>query len=119
MVQSNVILFGWNRPIPGREGLAAELFTHTVSYFEKQKSAGKLESWQPVFLRDHGGDLNGFFLLNGSHANLDTIVSSDEFVDINLKAVHCLTGVGVIQGFGGNTVQEMMTRWIKMIPPAR
>lgn len=116
MVQSNVILFGWNRAVPGREGMAAELFAHTVGYFEKQKAAGKLESWQPVFLQRHGGDLNGFFLLTGTHANLDAIATSDEFVDITMRADQYLTGVGVIQGYSGNTVQDLMARWTKLIP---
>ena len=116
MVQSNVIVFGWNRAVPGREGMAAELFAHTVSYFEKQKASGKLESWTPVFLARHGGDLNGFFLLQGTHANLDAMVSSDEFLDINMRADQYLTGVGIIPGYTGATVQELMTRWTKTIP---
>jgi hypothetical protein len=116
MVQSNVILFGWNHAIPGREPMAAELFAHTVSFFDKQKSAGKLESWQPVFLTRHGGDLNGFFLLQGTHANLDALISSDEFIDITMRADQYLTGVGVIQGYTGNVVQDLMGRWTKTIP---
>ena len=116
MVKSNVILFGWNRSVVGREGLAAELFAHTVSFFEKQKQTGKLESWTPVFLNRHGGDLNGFFILTGTHENLDAIKTSDEFVDITMRADQYLTGVGVIDGFTGNQIQELMTRWQKTIP---
>ena len=116
MVQSNVLMFGWNHPIQGREGLAGELFAHTTSFFEKQKSGGKLENYQPVFLSSHGGDLNGFFLLTGTHAQLDTLVSNDEFVDIIMRAGHALTNVGVVHGYAGNVIPELMSRWIKTIP---
>jgi hypothetical protein len=117
MIQSNVILFGWNRPIVGREGMAAELFAHTVNFYEKLKSSNNIENYQPVFLASHGGDLNGFFLVTGTHAQLDTLQSSDEFVDIVTRAGLYLEGVGVIEGYVGNTVQDLMTRWTKAIPP--
>jgi len=116
MVQTNLVLFGWNRSIPGREGMAAELFAHTMSFFEKLKSSNALESYEPVFLTRHGGDLNGFFLLKGTHLQLDTMLSSDEFVDINMRAEQYLEGVGVITGFTGNVVGDLMQRWVKTIP---
>ena len=116
MVQSNAILFGWNTPVVGREGIAGELFAHTVNYFEKLKVGSQLESYEPVFLSSHGGDLNGFFLLRGTHVQLDTLKSSDEFIDITLRAGMCLTNVGVIDSFVGPVINDMMTRWMKSIP---
>lgn len=116
MLQSNGIMFGWNRPVVGREGMAAELFTRTVSYFEKQKSMGTIESWEPVFLANHGGDLNGYFLIRGTHAQLATMKSSDEWLELVMRASQCLTNVGTIEAYTGNTVQDLMTRWTKTIP---
>jgi len=116
MIQNNAILFGWNAPVVGREPVAGELFAHTVNYFEKLKSSNLLESYEPVFLGSHGGDLNGFFLLKGTHVQLDTIRSSDEFVDIVMRAGMCLTNVGVIDSYVGSTITEMMSRWMKSIP---
>ena len=92
MVQTNALVFGWNRPM------------------------GKIESWEPVFLNLHGGDFNGFFLIKGTHAQLDTFTSSDEFVDLLIKADLYLTNVGVNTAYTGSTVQEMMSRWAKSIP---
>ena len=116
MMQSNAILFGWNVPVVGRESMAGELFAQTVSYFEKSKSSGNLDTYETVFIGAHGGDLNGFFLLKGTHAQLETLRSSDEFVDIVVRAGLCLTNVGVIDSYTGNTVHEMMARWMKAIP---
>ncbi|MBA3454676.1 MAG: hypothetical protein H0T42_16435 [Deltaproteobacteria bacterium] len=109
-------MFGWNRPITGREGMAAELFMHTVNFFEKLKRANSLESFEPIFLVDHGGDLGGYFLLKGTHDQLDTLKSNDEWVEIVMRAGHSLTGVGIIDCFTGTTVPELMARWTKTIP---
>jgi hypothetical protein len=117
MVQSNAILFGWNRPVVGREAIAGELFAHTVNFFERLKTQNQLESYEPVFLNPHGGDLNGFFLLKGTHVQLETLRTSDEFVDITMRAGMCLSNVGVIESFvGTTTINDVMTRWMKAIP---
>jgi hypothetical protein len=117
MVQSNVIMFGWNRAVPGREGMASELFAHTVNCFDKWKASGMIESCEPMFLANHGGDLNGFFLIKGNHTQLMSLKCTDEWVDIQLRASQCLTGVGAIEGYCGAQVPEVMTRWTKVIPP--
>jgi hypothetical protein len=116
MVQSNAILFGWNTVVVGRESIAGELFAHTVNFFEKLKTTNLLESYETVFVNAHGGDLNGFFLLKGTHVQLDTLKSSDEFIDITLRAGMCLTNVGVIDSFVGPVINDMMSRWMKSIP---
>ena len=119
MIQSNAILFGWNNVVVGREGIAGELFAHTVNFFEKLKTTNLVESYEPVFLGHHGGDLNGFFLIKGTHVQLDTLKTSDEFIDITMRAGMCLSNVGVIDTYVGNTVNELMGRWMKNIPATR
>jgi len=115
-IENNAYIFGWNRAIVGREGVAGELFGTTVAYFEKLQKTGKLESFEPVFLAVHGGDLNGFFYLKGTAANLHWVSQDDEFVDILLRASHCLEGVGFTPAYRGTAINEMMTRWTKNIP---
>lgn len=116
MIQSNAIMFGWNRAVAGREGMAAELFAHSMNYFEKLKTSSGLESYEPVFLANHGGDLNGYFMLKGTHAQLETLKSSDEWIDIVMRAGQYLTNVGVIECYTGAIVPELMMRWTKAIP---
>lgn len=116
-VETNVLMIGWNRACPGREAVAAELFGTTVAYYEKLVKAGKLTSWEPFFLEQHAGDLNGFFLLRGTKSNLDALRNEDEFVDFIMRATHCLQNVGVIAAWTGMaTIQDLMTRWTKTIP---
>lgn len=59
-MDSNAIVFGWNRSIPGREPLSAEHFQEFVQYLTGLKEKGTIESFDTVILNPHGGDLNGF-----------------------------------------------------------
>lgn len=116
MVQSNAVMFGWNRAVSGRETQAAELFAHAVNYFDKLKTSAKIETYEPVFLGYHGGDLNGFFLVKGTHAQLEAMRASDEFVDLTVRAGHALEQVGVIEAYTGPEIPNVMGRWTKLIP---
>lgn len=115
-IETNTLLIGWNRPIVGREGVAAECFAATNAYFEKQQKSGKITSFEPVFLQLHGGDFNGFWLVKGTNQNLNTMQTDEEFVELLLRVNHCVTGVGVTQGYAGQQVQEVMGRWLKTLP---
>lgn len=116
MVQSNTIVFGWNRAVVGREGMAGELFAHTVSWLDRAKTMGTIESWEPCLLTSHGGDLNGFFMIKGTGQQLTSLKCNDEWTDIVLRAGQYLTNVGVIEAFTGPQVQDVMSRWTKSIP---
>ncbi len=115
-IETGALVVGWNRAIVGRESAAAEAFATAVSYYEKQVKAGKLTSFEPYFLTAHGGDLNGFWILKGSHQNLEWIRSDEEFTDNLLRATHCLEGVGVIPAYTGAVIGDMMQRWMKTLP---
>jgi len=65
---SNVMLFGWNRSIPGREKTSAQHFEEFVKYLGGLQQKGAIQGFDTVFLDTHGGDLNGFFLIKGDSA---------------------------------------------------
>jgi len=120
MVQSNTVMLGWNRAVTGREQLAAELFASTTSWLEKQRTAKRIESWEPVLLGSHGGDLNGFFLIKGTHAQLEGMLGNEEWRDLVFRADHCLLGLGILSAYTGmQVVGELMQQWSKTIAPTR
>ena len=95
-MSSNVVFFGWDRSIPGREQLSAEHFQEFVQYLGGLQQAGTIQSFEPVLLDSHGGDLNGFFLIRGESANLDALLSSEEWqTHVTRGALH-LAGMGVV-----------------------
>lgn len=114
-MSSNVVLFGWNRPIPGREQTSAAHFQEFVGYLMGQQQAGVIQSFEAVFLDSHGGDLNGFFLIRGEHTSLDAMIGSDEWETHITRASLHLDSPGVIRGATGDMVMQRMALWTRLL----
>jgi hypothetical protein len=113
---TGVILFGWNRAIPGREKVSAGHFGEFVKYLDGLRQKGAIQAFDIVFLDAHGGDLNGFFLIRGESAKLDTLVSTTEWITHVTRAVLHLEGAGVVRGVTGEEVMKRMAIWTSAIP---
>ena len=110
-----VLFIGWDHPVIGREQQAMQLFQKCLQYYGKLKSEGKIESFEPVILGAHGGDLNGFFYVKGEAAKLAAVQQEETFMDIVTEARYCIEGFGVISGYTGARLTDMMSRWAKHI----
>lgn len=115
-MSAGVLLFGWNRSIPGREKLSAAHFDEFVKYLGGLQQKGTIQGFDVVFLNSHGGDLNGFFLLKGESSHLDALVSTDDWTTHITRAEFHLEGVGVIRGVSGDEVTKRMNIWRSAIP---
>jgi hypothetical protein len=115
-MSSNVIFFGWNRSVPGRERMSAEHFQSFGEFLATQQRKGLIQSFEPVFLDPHGGDLNGFFLIKGESAKLDQLVASDEWTTHTIRALVHLDKGGVVRGAAGDLIQQRMATWLNEIP---
>jgi hypothetical protein len=113
---SNLILFGWNRSIPGREKVSAQHFEEFVKLLGGLQQKGAIQGFETVFLDSHGGDLNGFFLIKGDPAKLDALISTTEWITHMTRASHHLDRAGVVRGVTGNDVMERMALWTSVIP---
>jgi hypothetical protein len=116
MAADNVLFIGWNRTIAGREKVGLELFRSALAYFAEVKAAGQIASFEPVLLRPHGGDLNGFILIKGDAAKLDALQHSEKFEDLITKVAVNVQGVGVIGGWSGESMMSQVQRYGKVIP---
>jgi len=112
---NRVIFIGWNRPVVGREQQAMKLFQKVMEYYSKLKTDGKIESFEPVMLTHHGGDLNGFIILNGDAKKLAEVREEDTFLEYSVEAGYCLEGFGIVSGFVGEGVKDIFSRWSKLI----
>ena len=110
-----VLFIGWNRPVVGREQQAMELFQKVVEFYGKLQADGRIESFEPVILAAHGGDLNGFFLLKGEAGKLAELREDDAFVQIVIEAGYCLDGFGVVPGYIGEGLTDVISRWSKVL----
>ena len=113
---NDVLFLGWNRPVPGREHEASELFMQSMHYYESQKKAGNLTSFDVVVLDPHGGELNGFILLRSPRAKLDAIRASAEFDAIMIKASVYLQDVGTVSGVTGDAVAGRIGAYMGALP---
>ena len=112
----NIILFGWKQSIPGRESLSAQHFQDFMQYLQSQQDQGVVQSFEPMLLEPHSGDLQGFFRIEGEPSKLATLVGSPEWTQHQARAVLHLTGVTLLRGFTGAAVMERMEIWTKAIP---
>lgn len=108
-----VLFMGWNRAVVGREKQAMQLFQKAIAYYTKLKNEGKIESFEPILLSAHGGDLNGFILLRGSAQKLAEMREDGPFMDLVAEAVYCLEGFGIVNGFIGEGLTTDLSRWAK------
>ena len=110
-----VLFIGWNRPAVGREQKAMQLWQKAMEYYNKLQTDGRIESFEPVLLTAHGGDLNGFVMLKGDAEKLAEIRREDNFIDLTFEAGYCLEGFGVIVGYVGEGLTDAFSRWSKLI----
>jgi len=113
---SNVMLFGWNRSVPGREKVSAQHFEEFVKVPGRPAAEGCDSDIRCRVPRPHGGDLNGFFLIKGDSAKLDALVSTAEWITHITRAALHLDGSGVIRGVTGDEIMGRMALWTSLIP---
>ena len=53
------LFIGFGAPIRGRERQAIKVFNETFEYYSRLQQEGEIESFEPVILEPHGGELNG------------------------------------------------------------
>ena len=105
------LFIGWNRSVAGREQQAMGLFMKVMEYYGKLQNDGKIESFEPIVLSNHGGDLNGFVLIRGDAAKLDEVRREDTFRNFSIEANFCLENFGVIDGYIGDGITEVFSQW--------
>jgi hypothetical protein len=91
----------------GREQKALELFQEALQYWERLRQAGEIESFEPVALEPHGGDLAGFLLAKGDPEKLARIRASDEFIALNTRGQLLVQNFGVVGAFVGEDLQRL------------
>jgi hypothetical protein len=107
-MSDHVLFVGWNQAARGREQDAVAAFGAAVQYYGSLVERGDIESFEPFFLRPHGGDLNGFMLLRGERAKLDALQEDEEFLRVMATAMRAVDGIGFINGVTGDALAQQM-----------
>jgi hypothetical protein len=113
---SNAILLTWDRPLPGREQLGTQLFQDTLQYMGALKSAGTIESFDPLFLEPRGVGIAGLILIRGEPHKLVELTQQDEWTKLMLRAQMTLKNPALLRGFMGAVIGERMKIWSELTP---
>jgi hypothetical protein len=114
-MNANAVFFAWNRPIPGREKISSAHFQDFVKFLTESQGRGAITSFDVMFLNNHGGDMNGFFLIRGEAAKLAEFVGSDEWTAHMMRASFHLENSGAVLGVTGDAVAKRFELWNSFI----
>jgi hypothetical protein len=109
------LFIGWGEVARGREAEAVELFNEYIAYYTRLQEEGEIESFEPVFLEPHGGDLIGFVLVRGDAEKLAAVRVSDEFTQFSLRAGLVVNNFGVVGADLAERLQRQMAFYTEQI----
>lgn len=107
------LFIGWGpEAVRGREQKALEVFGEATQFYAQLQQRGEIESFEPVILEQHGGDLGGFFLIKGDQDKLNQMRYSDEFIRLINRASVIIDGIGVVTAFVGDEVNRFLGNFL-------
>ena len=102
------LFIGFGAPIRGRERQAIKVFNETFEYYSRLQQEGEIESFEPVILEPHGGELGGFFLLRGDQDKLARLRGSQEFERRTVRADLIVENLGIVGAALGDRLMSQM-----------
>jgi hypothetical protein len=109
------LFIGWGDVVRGREAESLEVFNEVIAYYGRLQEEGMIESFEPVFLEPHGGDLGGFILIRGDAEKLAALRVSDEFTQSLIRAGLVVNGLGVVGADLAGRLQRQMAYYTEQI----
>jgi len=109
------LFIGWGEVVRGREKEAAELFQETLGWYASLQDQGVIESFEPVFLEPHGGDLSGFILIRGDADKLAALRVSEEFSQLSTRVGLIVDKLGVVGADMGERLQRQVEYFTKQV----
>ena len=109
------LFIGWGEVVRGRESEATELFQETLGWYATLQEEGVIESFEPVFLEPHGGDLSGFILLRGDAEKLAALRVSEEFIQLSTRVGLIVDNLGVVGADLGARLQRQVEYYTEQI----
>lgn len=105
----SALFVGFGFPVRGRERQATKVFTETVEYYTRLQQQGDIESFEPVLLEPHGGELGGFFLVRGDHDKLARVRGTAEFERHTQRAELIVDHLGIVGGALGDRLASQLS----------
>jgi hypothetical protein len=103
------LFVGFGFGVRGRERQAIKVFNETFEFYARLQQEGEIESFEPVLLEPHGGELSGFFLLRGDKDKLARIRAREEFERMIVRGELIVEHLGVVSAFLGERLMSQMS----------
>jgi hypothetical protein len=111
----SALFIGFGLAVRGRERQAINLFNEVFEYYSRLQEQGEIESFEPVLLEPHGGDLSGFFLLRGEQDKLARVRASDEFVRNIARGQLMVENIGIVSASLGAELATQMALFTEQL----
>jgi hypothetical protein len=108
---SGALFIGWGAAGRGREKASLMVFNEGVQYWTRLREQGEIESFEPVQLEPHGGDLAGFCLIKGDPEKLDRLRRSEEWLRLNARAQMVIDNLGIVTAYTGESLQSLFAQF--------
>lgn len=102
------LFVGFGQPARAREQQALELFSRALDLYSELQARGEIDSFEPVLLEPHGGDLAGFILIRGTRDQLHELRQSEDFRRITARAGLVVEQFGVVDAHVGDGVSAQL-----------
>ena len=109
------LFIGFGAPVRGREERAVEVFNEFVDMFGRMQSDGRVASMEVSLLDPHGGDLGGFFMVQGSEAQCAALPNDEEFRRACTDAGLIVENFGVVPAVTGAAVGREMAMYMEAV----
>jgi hypothetical protein len=106
---------GFGQPVRGREERAIEVFNEFVGLFGRMQAEGRIEGMDVTLLEPHGGELGGFFLVQGSQEQCSALSWDEEFRRACVDAGLIVENFGVVAAVSGAAVGEEMAMYTEAV----
>jgi hypothetical protein len=111
---SGALFIGWGAPVTGREQQANRVFGEAMQFFGRLQQGGEIESFEPLQLEPHGGDLSGCCIVRGDRSKLSGMRFGDEFQQLINKASLVVEHFGVVDAHIGEDMQRGYEQFRKL-----
>jgi hypothetical protein len=105
------LFIGFGAPVRGREERAIEVFNEFVEMFGRMQSDGRISGMEVSLLDPHGGELGGFFMVQGSETQCSALPNDEEFRRAVADATLIVDNFGVVPAVTGEGVGREMAMY--------
>jgi len=103
------LFIGFGLPVRGRERESIKVFNEVFEYCSGLQQEREIESFEPVLLEPHGGELGGFFLLRGDRDSIARVRGSEELERHVVRGQLIVDNIGVVSAFLGERLTGQLS----------